>query len=220
MDITHAIMSRKSIRAYSPDPVPREVLKRVIEAGLRAPSWSNVQSWELVLLGGELFEEIKRELAAKLRAGDAPNPDIPFPRWPRKYLDRRDENGTRLYGHLDIGLDDKDGQLDWYANMIQFYGAPNGIVVATDPGMPEWTLLNIGLLLENLALAALDHGLGTCIVVAGVSYPDVLRARLDIAQDTQLVIALAIGYPDPDARVNEFTSNREPFDSMVTWHGL
>jgi nitroreductase len=220
MDITHAIMSRKSIRAYKPDPVPKQVLTRVIEAGLRAPSWSNVQSWEIVVLGGDLFQEIKEEFAAKLRAGDRPKPDIPFPKWPRTYVDRRDENGTRLYGHLGIGLDEKDKQLDWYTNMIQFYGAPNGIVVYTDRGVDQWALLNIGLLLENLALAALDHGLGTCIVVAGVSYPEVLRKSLEIPEDKQLVMAVSIGYPDPAARVNEFVSNREPFDSLVTWHGV
>jgi nitroreductase len=220
MDITKAIMSRKSIRAYRPEPVPKDVLIKVIEAGLRAPSWSNVQSWEIRVLGGDLFEEIKRDLAAMLHAGDKPNPDIPFPKWPRRYLDRRDENGTRLYGHLGIGLNEKDKQLEWYSNMIGFYGAPNGIVVSIDRGMDQWALLNIGLLLENLALAALDEGLGSCIVVAGVSYPDVLRKRLDIPEEQALVIAVSIGYPDPAARVNEFTSNREPFDSLVSWHGI
>jgi len=83
-----------------------------------------------------------------------------------------------------------------------------------------WALLNVGLIIQTIALAALGYGLGTAILAAGVSYPDEVRRVLNIPESKQLVIAIAIGYPDSEAEVNRFRSNREPLETMVTWHGF
>ena len=220
MSILTAIKERKSIRTYKPDPVPKAVLAQLMNAALRAPSWSNTQTWEVAVLGGPVFEQIKATLSRKLLAEEKGNPDVSFPRWERKYLDRRDENGTRLYGLLGIGLDEKDKQRQWYAKMARYYDAPNGIIVYTDRGIDSWAMLNIGLLLENIALAALEFGLGTCMIAAGVNHAGTIRNILAIPDSKQLVIALSIGYPEPDAVANRFRSNRLPLDSMVSWHGF
>lgn len=66
----------------------------------------------------------------------------------------------------------------------------------------------------------MDHGLGTCIIAAGVSHAEELRGMMNIPDSKQLVVALAIGYPDPEAVANTFTSRREPFDSLVTFYGF
>ena len=220
MSISEAIRKRKSIRAFKPAPVPRPVLTEMMETALRAPSWSNTQTWEVAVLGGAFFEQVKTMLSTKFLAGEKGRVDVPFPVWARKFLDRRDENGTRLYNLLGIGLEEREKQRQWYAKMHRFYDAPNGIIVYTERGIDPWALLNIGLLTQNIALAAVDHGLGTCIIAAGVSHADELRRMMNVPVAKQLVVALAIGYPDEEAIANTFISHREPLDSLVTFYGF
>lgn len=50
MDIFDLIRSRRSVRSFTPEPVPDDVLRRLVEAGCWAPSGSNAQAWEFVIL--------------------------------------------------------------------------------------------------------------------------------------------------------------------------
>ena len=63
MDLTEAIKGRRSIRKYKPDPVPEEVLQKVMEAVRWSPSWANTQCWEVIIVRGS---NIKSELANTL----------------------------------------------------------------------------------------------------------------------------------------------------------
>jgi len=220
MDVIDAIKARYTVRAYKPKPVPKEVLTELMEAALRAPSWANTQTWEFAVVGGEVMQELKQSLTAKASAQEERYPDIPRPEWPSPYLERSRENGIRLYQLLGISRDDMEKQLQWYVEMYRLFDAPNGIIVYTDRELSVWALVNVGLVVQSIALAALDYGLGTAMLAASVSYPDEVRRILRIPESKQLVIAIAIGYPDPEAKVNEFRSNREPLETMVTWHGF
>jgi len=220
MDVIDAIKARYTVRAYKPEPVPKEVLAELMEAALRAPSWANTQTWEFAVVGGEVMRELKQVLAARASAQDERYPDIPRPEWPSPYLERSRENGIRLYQLLGISRDDMEKQLQWYVDMYRLFDAPNGIIVYTDRELSVWALVNVGLVVQTIALAALDYGLGITILAASVSYPDEVMRILKIPESKQLVIAMAIGYPDPEAKVNEFRSNREPLEAMVTWHGF
>ena len=68
MDIVEVISSRKSIRAFKPDPIPIDILHRLMGAALRAPSWGNTQPWEFVIVSGKKLDEIKRAFAPPLIA--------------------------------------------------------------------------------------------------------------------------------------------------------
>jgi len=220
MNVVEAIIARYSVRAYRSEPVPKQILAEIMEVALRAPSWANTQTWEFAITGGEVMQELKETLKAKALAQDERYPDIPRPKWPSKYLERLRENGIRLYQLLGIERDDMERQLNWYVDMYGFFDSPNGIIVYTDRDLSVWALLNIGLVVQSIALAALQYGLGTVILAAGVSYPDEVRRILRIPESKQLVVAMAIGYPNLEAKVNEFRSNREPLESMVKWHGF
>ena len=220
MDVIDAIKARYTVRAYKPEPVPKGVLTELMEAALRAPYWANTQTWEFAIVGGEVMREFKQILAAKASAQEERYPDIPRPEWPSPYLERSRENGIRLYQLLGISRDDMEKQLQWYVDMYRLFDAPNGIIVYSDRELSVWALVNVGIVIQSIALAALDYGLGTAMLAASVSYPDEVRRILKIPESKQLVIAIAIGYPDPEAKVNEFRSNREPLETMVTWHGF
>jgi nitroreductase len=50
LDVKEAIETRRSVRAYHPDPVPEDVLRRILEAGRLAPSAVNRQPWHFVVV--------------------------------------------------------------------------------------------------------------------------------------------------------------------------
>jgi nitroreductase len=220
VDVVEAIKTRYSVRAYKPESVPKEILAELMEVALRAPSWANTQTWEFAIAGGEVMRELKQILATKASAQEERYPDIPRPEWPSPYRERRRENGIRLYQLLGIARNDIERQLQWYIEMYRFFDAPNCIIVYIDRDLSVWALVNVGLIVQTMALAALNYGLGTAILAAGVSYPDEVRRILKIPESKQLVIAIAIGYPDPEAKVNSFRSSRVPLESGVTWHGF
>lgn len=220
MDVIEAMKARYSVRGFKPKPVSKEIITRILQAAVRAPSWGNLQTWEFAVVGGEVMKKLKLILTEKASVSDERYPDIPQPQWPSLYMERRRENGLRLYQHMGISREDKERQLQWFVDMYRFFDAPNSIIVYTERGLSEWALLNIGLVIQNIALGALNYGLGTTILAAGMSYPNEVRHLLHIPESKQLVVAIAIGYPDEEALANKFRSHRVPLDEVVTWHGL
>ncbi|MEM3466786.1 MAG: nitroreductase family protein, partial [Candidatus Jordarchaeales archaeon] len=59
MDFYEVVRTRRSIRSYKPDPVPDEVLKRVLDAARIAPSGSNRQPWRFIVVKNE---DLKKKL--------------------------------------------------------------------------------------------------------------------------------------------------------------
>jgi len=220
MEVMEAISSRRSVRAYKPDPVPRKVLEELLEASIRAPSWGNSQPWEFAILGGKVIEDLKRRLVAKAEAEVPPNPDIPWPSFGPPWDERRRQNGRRLFEVLDIRREDAKKRLEWSNSMLRFFGAPNGIIFYLDRSLSTWAILDVGNLIAHIILGAQAYGLGTCPEAAVARYPDVLREVLKIPETKYIVCGMAIGYPDPAAAVNKFRSQREPLSAYATWHGL
>ncbi len=220
MDIIEAINSRYSVRAFKPDPVPRRALEELLTVAQRSPSWANTQTWEFAVVGGEVMRELRDTLAARAFAQDDRNPDIPQPEWRPPFKDRRSENGRRLYDLMGIKRDDIEAQLNWFVQMYRFFNAPNAIYIYTEREISNWAILNIGLVAQTISLAAPNFGLGSVMLAAGISYPDTVRRILNIPDSKQLVISMAIGYPDTEARVNTFRTHRVPLSEVCTWHGL
>ncbi len=165
MDVIEAIHTRRSVRAFKPDPVPREVLQAILEAALRAPSWENTQPWCFAVLGGGVMRDVKDALAAMGQAGEKPRLDFPWPRFTGPYMDRLKADGRRLARELGLGRT-PDGLRRWRASMRTFFDAPNGVLMYMDASLPQWSLVDMGLAAENLMLAAWHHGVATCALAA------------------------------------------------------
>ncbi|WP_318781538.1 nitroreductase family protein [Nonomuraea africana] len=70
VDVYEAVDSRRAVRAFSDEPVPKEVLERVLTAATRAPSSGNLQPWHLYVVAGEPLAELKKHATARALAGD------------------------------------------------------------------------------------------------------------------------------------------------------
>lgn len=226
MDLVEAILSRKSIRAFKPDPVPRKVLEEILETAIRAPSSANTQPWEFFIVGGEKLQELKEALTNM--ALGAPRPDVPFvTQFPEPYGTRRRNLGRKVLEMQGIDRKDKEKRRRWYVQMTKFFDAPHAILISIDRSfyhmndfLNVWGVFSCGLVAMNVALLATSHGLGTCLEVAPVAYPDVIRQILEIPDSKLMVLAIAIGYPDWDNPVNQFRSEREPVDRITQWYGF
>ncbi len=218
MDLVEAIKSRKSIRGYKPDPVPEKVLEELLDVARWSPSGVNAQSWEFVVLTGEALEAVKRANIEQMDQGVEDHPDMDRPALTGPYRERQVTLGRELFRLLDIGREDRDKRQEWTRKGMRFFDAPAAILVCQDDEAPELTgILEVGLVTQTIALAALHFGLGTCIQRAVVSYPDVIRRVTGIPESKRLLIGIAIGYPDMDLPVNTLRSAREEVSDITTW---
>ena len=228
MDIAEAINQRKSIRAFKSDPVPKEILKEIMELALRAPSWGNTQPWEFAVATGKKLEEIRQAFAEKAAAAAADNPDISRPRgFAQPYDTRYRAVGRRVLELKGIDREDKERRMWWVLQGLRLLKAPCAIYICIDRaiyGQGEtsnvWPLFDCGLVAENIMLLATRYGLGTVAQIQAVAYPDILRKVLGIPDSKLIVLGIAVGYPDWSDPVNQLRSERDPLDSVSTWHGF
>jgi len=156
----------------------------------------------------------------KAKSGEPPNPDIASPAFSGVYLDRMRMNGQRLFEVVGIAREDREARRNWMLGMSRFFGAPHLAIVYVDASLSELSLLDVGLALENLMLAAWHFGVGTCPEAAAVLYPQVLRDCLEIPETKRIVLGVALGYPDTSHAVTTYRSLREPSDVLVSWYGF
>jgi nitroreductase len=227
MDIVEAIHQRKSIRAFKSDPVPKEILKEIMELALRAPSYDNTQPWELAIVTGKKLEEIRQAFVEKAVV-EEPNPDIPLTReFPQPYDTRRRALGRKVLELKGIAREDKEKRLWWLLQGLRLFEAPCVIYIYIDcsfyrqgDGLNIWPVFDCGLVAENIMLLATRYGLGTIPQIQAVVYPDVLRKVLGIPDSKLIVLGISVGYPDWDDPVNQLRSEREPLHNVSTWYGF
>jgi len=225
MDIVEAIHQRKSIRAFKPDPVPKSILREIMEVALRAPSWANTQPWELAVVAGNKLEEIRQAFLEK--AGGESNPDLPGPRgFPEPYGSRVRSLGITMADAMATRRRDSEKK-QWWLQGLGLYGAPAAIYVYTErsfcfqpDSLNVWPIFDCGLVSQNIMILATKYGLGTIPQAQAVHHPDVLRKALGIPSSKLIILGIAIGYPDWDNAINQFTSEREALDNVARWYGF
>ncbi len=221
MDILEAIRLRKSIRGYKPDPVPREILREILEVATRAPSAVNSQPWEFTVVTGQVLDDIKRGIAEKLAAGVQPQPDFPAKAFDGVFRERQIALAQQIWALLGISREDHSRRAEWRQMGYLFYDAPTAIFISCDESLGEVPAqLDIGIVTQTICLTAMAYGLGTCIERQTMHYPDVIRKHTSLPQSKKLAIAIAIGYPDWNFPANKLESPREPVDHIITWCGF
>jgi nitroreductase len=223
LNIIEAIGTRKSVRDFTADPVPQHVLRKIIEVASRAPSAENSQPWEFTIVAGDILDTIRKANIEKLKSKAPPHPDLPAKGLPRDsvYRRRQIEIAKQLFGLMDIPRGDIEKRDRWMALGFRYFNAPAAIVISMDRSLhyPR-PIFDIGSVTQNICLAALHHGLGTCIANQGITYPEVLHEFAGIPESKRIVISIAIGYPNWDFLANKVVSNREPVENITTWIGF
>jgi nitroreductase len=220
MTVEDAILSRRSIRAFLPDPVPKAALRRLLEVARYAPSGSNIQPWRVTVLTGAKLQEYSDALLAASRAGEPRAMEYHYyaPEWREPFLGRRRACGYGLYATMGIDRSDKQGRVSAFERNYMFFGAPAAFLfwIPSDLGHGSW--LDYGMFVYAIALAAREYGLSTIAQGALGECPHVGHEMFGIGDDFTLIGGMSIGRADPNSKVNLFQPGRIDVDEFTTWY--
>lgn len=221
-----AITSRMSARAFTSAPVSRQTLTDLLQVASRAPSGTNTQPWRVYVLQGESRAALIDKVCAAHDAVRA-NPALAnefreeydyYPeKWVSPYIDRRRENGWGLYNLLGIGKGDKDKMHLQHQRNYRFFDAPVGLMFTLDRVMGRGSLLDYGMFLQNIMVAARARGLHTCPQAAWNGFAKIILPHIGAGADEMLVCGMALGYADEDDVVNTFHTPRVPVAEFTHW---
>ncbi|PKO68434.1 MAG: nitrobenzoate reductase [Betaproteobacteria bacterium HGW-Betaproteobacteria-16] len=221
-----AITSRMSARAFLPRPVQRDVIEHILEVASRAPSGTNTQPWKVYVLQGASRDALVQKVCAAhdaLRADPSLASEYReaydyYPeKWVSPYIDRRRENGWSLYGLLGITKGDKDKMHAQHQRNFRFFDAPVGLMFTLDQIMGRGSLVDYGMFLQNIMVAARGHGLHTCPQAAWNGFAKIILPHIGAGEQEMLVCGMSLGYADPADPVNDFHTPREPVSSFTHW---
>jgi len=215
MDLLKVIEERKSIRAFKPDPVPREKIEEILKLSIHAPSAINLQPWEFVVVAGEEKERLGRRLIKAYKEKQiACSPGNVKP-LPKTYGKR----GAKTLELMKPFFEEMGVSPDQFINegSCNFYGAPVAILICLDDSFPKARLVDIGIALGYLVLIAHEFGLGTCPIGLIIAYEDEIKELLNIPENKNVAIGVALGYPDSDIPINRFKSQRDNLEKFIRW---
>jgi nitroreductase len=214
------IRSRKTVRAFRPDPVPQAQLVEIIEVARMAPSNFNTQPWRVHVLTGEpkraLSEAISRAHSANTFRPFSPFPQLPPPQCAARF----DDFGRRYYAALGIDRADMASRARQTGRNFVFFDAPVGFIFTIDSTLTKHSWVDFGLFLQNLMLAAHARGLATCPQVSFVRYQSIIAAQLGLAPEEAVTCGMSLGYEDKQAAVNHLGMPREPLEGFTRWLGF
>jgi nitroreductase len=225
-DVEGAIATRMSIRAYLERPVERHKIEHLLQLASRAPSGTNTQPWRVYVLQGDSRQALVDQVCA---AHDAirEQPELAqhykeeydyYPtQWKDPYLARRRENGWGLYGLLGIERGQKDKMHAQHQRNFRFFDAPVGLIFTIDRSLGRGSLLDYGMFLQNVMLAARAQGLHTCPQAAWNDYHSIVLPHVGAGAGEMMVCGMSLGYADPDALVNRFYTPRDPIAAATHW---
>ena len=222
LSVNEAIMTRRSVRAFKPDPVEPAMISHILEVASRAPSGTNMQPWHVHVFTGDALKSLcDAVLDAFWNTPEEHESDrlhyLEKNRDP--YLARRRKVGWDLYGLLGIEKGEREKTRKFHAQNYSFFGAPVGLIFTIDRDMGWMSWLDYGMFIQNICLAARGQSLHTCPQAAWASYHDVVERHLNLPEIQLVHCGMSLGYEDTDALVNTLTTDREPVEDFVTFHG-
>lgn len=217
MNITEALIERKSTRAFQDKPVSKEKITRILKAARHAPSGTNAQPWLVAAVTGKMKDKLTRAMETAFREEGIGTMDYQYYplKWHDPYKKRRVHCGAQLYSALKIERRDRAARIEqWIANYRAFE-APAILFFFLDGAMQKGSYLDYGMFIQSVMLASLEEGLATCSQAALGQYPKLIKDALGYSQDTALICGMALGYEDKEAPVNNYRTPREEVENFT-----
>ncbi|MGX4644410.1 nitroreductase [Massilia sp. SYSU DXS3249] len=218
-----ALMSRRSIRAFLPREVPRSEIEAILDVARFSASGVNTQPWHVHVVTGKVKEHLSDAI---IRAHDdvesktdRQEPYDYYPvHWKSPYLDRRRKVGWDLYSLLRIEKGDKPRMHAQHGRNYRFFDAPVGLMFTIDRSLGRGSLLDYGMFMQSIMIAAKARGLDTCPQAAFNEFHEIISKHLGVPDSQMLVCGMSLGYADLDRIENTLVSEREPVGSFTTFH--
>lgn len=223
MNVTSAVTSRISCRAFLDQPVAKQILVDILESAKRAPSGGNLQPWLVHVLTGQPLAEFRAIIRGKLSmlpVGEGTEYNIYPPELHDPYRARRFKCGEDLYATIGIPRDNKPARLGQFARNYEFFGAPVGLFFCIDRRMGQDQWADLGMFMQTVMLLAREHGLHTCAQEAWAVWHKTIAEFLQLPADVMLFSGMALGYMDESAPINSLRTERAALDEFGSLHGF
>lgn len=223
MNVTDAINTRLTARAFLDTPVDGRVIREILETAKRAPSGGNLQPWRVWVVGGEELVRFKALIREKMSAnprGEGTEYNIYPPDLKEPYKSRRFKVGEDMYATIGVTREDKLGRLMQFARNFEFFGAPCALFFAIDRQMQQGQWADLGMFIQSIMLLAREHGLHTAPQEAWAIWYKTVGEFLSIPPELMLFCGMGIGHIDPKAPINSLRSERAPLDEFATFRGI
>ncbi|MGI9422450.1 MAG: nitroreductase [Hyphomicrobiaceae bacterium] len=223
MNVLDAINSRKSIRAFKPDPVPKETIDKILEISQRAPSGTNTQPWHVYVCTGAVKQAITDDVLEMVKSGggrDYPDYDYYPEKWKDHHNARRRGIGWQLYGLLGIVKGDREGSARQQMRNFRFFDAPVGLFITIEKYLARGNWADTGMYIQTIMLAAKGFGLDTCPQAAWIPFQEPVLKHLGVPDDQVLVSGMSLGFADLSKIENTLVSERETITDVVTYRGF
>ena len=215
MELEKIINERHSTRAFLDKPVPREITERLLLLSTKAPSAINLQPWEFMVVMGEERIRLSKALVKSMRERNISCGPGAVRTLPEYFMDRQRKLMDCILPHLEKGISFQDFINEGSCN---FYGAPTAIIVTIDQAFSKARLVDLGITIGYMVLAAHNIGLGTCPIGLISAFADEIKDRLNVAEEKDVVMGIGVGYPDPDSPVNQAISDRAPIHEVARFY--
>ena len=221
MNVSEAIKTRISTRAFLADQIDEKTIRELLEIARWAPSGGNLQPWRIDVVAGtardRLVHTVQQAIAANPLADESELRIYP-PKLADPWRTRRFEVGEAMFARLNIPREDKPARLQWLLKNFEFFGAPVGLFFSLDRQFDKGQWAHLGMLMQSISLAASEMGLATCMQEAWAVRAKTVSEFLGLGENEQLYCGMALGYADTDARVNTLRSARADIDEFTHFH--
>ncbi|SDZ25577.1 Nitroreductase [Saccharopolyspora shandongensis] len=218
MDVYEAVRSRRAVRGFTDEPVPKELLVRVLTAATRTPSGGNLQPWKAFVLTGAALAEVKKRTAERLAAGD-PGDEREFEMYPpglkSAYRERQIAAGEQRYAALGIARRDEQARRKAVAANWDCFGAPAALFCYIDRGMGSAQWADMGMYLQTIMLLLRAEGLHSCPQMAWSVYRRTVAEVVSPPAELVLFCGMSIGFEDIAAKYARI--GRAPLAETVTF---
>ncbi len=216
MDVSEAVDSRKSIRAFLETPVDDLLIKELLEKSSRAASGGNLQPWKIYVINGETMNSFHK-FQSEWTEPETPAYAIYPENLKEPYKTSRYEVADDMYSLLGIAREDKEERFKQVLKNYEFFGAPSAFFCFVDRqmGRPQWS--DLGMFLQTFMLLAREVGLDTCPQEAWAMKQESVTAFVEAPDELMLFCGMAIGYQDVSEKVNELRTTRRPIEDWATF---
>jgi nitroreductase len=219
MKVSEAILSRRSMRVFTSEPVAEEAIRRILDVAKHAASNTNCQPWHLYVTIGAARRRLSAAILEAIETNEPPAAEYHIHRHPipEPYRGRQVTLGKALYGMLGIPKGDGEGMMRQARRNFLFFDAPVGMILTMDRRHGEGQWIDCGSFLASVMLVAREEGLHTCPQAAFANYHKVLRRELSIPDNEIVLCGIALGHADEAAVPNTLKTDRAPLEDWVTW---
>ena len=216
MDVTEAVATRKTIRAFLDKPIADKDIRSLLAKSARAPSGGNVQPWRVYVVNNQAMTRFK-QFVGEQTAKEEPAYQIYPQGLTEPYRSAKFKVGEDMYALLGIPRDDKGARVRRLMENYRCFGAPAVIFCFIDRqmGAPQWS--DLGMFLQTFMLLATEAGIATCAQEAWAARPQTVTRFVHAPEELMLFCGISLGYADTSAPVNTLVSDREPLDKFVTF---